>query len=628
MLAFFPRIYEDEDLRSIIFRYHKMSGNRRFAHSLTELFGSKSHTNVPVPENITYLQNQLTDNVDNLIEKHTLHNYIAPFSANNIYSARHAMFTGKKLLSEKIRYCAVCIESDFNSFGECYIHKTHQIEFLTLCPKHSEVLITKCPECNAYLTSPAGDILLNAPYCPNGHVIKKTIGQCISQLEEIMYQEFEDFKHYSTGLTRPIFLSRIENWLGEKGYYSFTGSVLFRRKLIKDIIDQFGESELDKLGLTSAYLYSSSTLQNMINSKSKGSVNVIFFLLLMKFLAGSVQNFFETQPTYTLPIPFGNGPWKCINKICPYYNTKIISQCVRSNDRGFRIICEFRCSFCASSYKKFWHWPERDEQDERPMVLKSKEFYETILMLNKQGSTISSIAKQLKTSYVTVKKTLTRYGVLIRGIELKEESAQLEEINASFAQVSCSRETIDRRMLYRSKFKDLLLGVDELKRSKLRKKDATTYDWLLKNDRTWIENLLPVSKKHTEKVNWEKEEREICRRIDEVARQVYKSPPPDRRITSAMILKNLPIIDRNRIRKVPYKLPIAKSKLKQYFEDPEKFQIRFLPVALKRLSNAGLPLNLRSLRKRFPTVYINMSLRQQELVSDLVLDCTMHMKST
>ncbi|MGM0881389.1 MAG: TnsD family Tn7-like transposition protein [Bacillota bacterium] len=619
MLAFFPQPYEDEDLRSIIYRYHKRSGNRQFAHTILELFNRKSHKNVHIPNNFSFLQERLPATLD-LLKDHTLLNYVTPFlnTEQLKYNSIHGILRGKKILSEKIRYCPICLQNDYDSLGECFVHKTHQIEFLKVCHKHGTALISQCPECSIDLALLNKYSLLASPSCPNGHDLKETHSPLPSPLEKQLYHALEQFEHYAKELDRSEFLKRLNLWLGEKGYYSFSGGVLFRRKLSQDIVEKYDPYELKKLRLLPSYIMSGTTMHRMINSKEKGSINVIYYLLLIIFLAGSVKSFFENHPIFALPIPFGNGPWPCLNRICPFYKSNNIRYSTRSNDRGLRIICEFKCKHCGSFYKRTWYWPLREEKSGRYFVKKGEDFFDEIVTLYKQGESIKSIATRLKTHYATVKKYLAKNeGIKI--IDNLEDKLSLAEIYNSYTQVSCSKEEGDKLLDYRQKLKDTLVDMIDPKRSKLRKKVPTVYDWLLKNDRKWMESVLPVSKQNIEKINWEQVDKEISLKIEECANRLYNSPPPYR-ITPSTVLQSLSVIHRNRIRREPNKLPESISKLKNYNEDTEKFQIRYLPIAVSRIKERGLTVNFRILKNRFPTIYKNVTENQRELISVLIHD--------
>lgn len=83
MASYFPQVYENEALYSIISRYYMMSGDVSPKHTLEELFG-KLHRSIGIDIacNLVYLANQIgikKYNADYLIIKHTLYPYYYPF---------------------------------------------------------------------------------------------------------------------------------------------------------------------------------------------------------------------------------------------------------------------------------------------------------------------------------------------------------------------------------------------------------------------------------------------------------------------------------------------------------------------------------------------------------------------
>ncbi|MBJ8192714.1 TniQ family protein, partial [Bacillus cereus] len=56
-----------------------------------------------------------------------------------------------KIAAHVVRYCPRCLKEDFESFGECYLHRLHQIDKLDICHRHHIQLICRCPICNSPL---------------------------------------------------------------------------------------------------------------------------------------------------------------------------------------------------------------------------------------------------------------------------------------------------------------------------------------------------------------------------------------------------------------------------------------------------------------------------------------------
>lgn len=185
ILAFFPTPYEDEEYKSLVYRYHIRSGNINIIKTIQELFNIKTHRLAYFPRSLNYLVARLPDNLcltsDYFIANHTLLALFLPFLSvdenekilGQFRCADEKSEIGTRLLSpivsNFVRYCPICLIQDFERLGECYIHRVHQYNFVIVCPDHRFKLVTHCPECSAPLSDSYGRFILMEPVCPNGH---------------------------------------------------------------------------------------------------------------------------------------------------------------------------------------------------------------------------------------------------------------------------------------------------------------------------------------------------------------------------------------------------------------------------------------------------------------------------
>lgn len=156
MLPFFPGPYQDELLLSVLSRYHDLSGNHSYKHSMEDLFGSRTVTAVAgLPGRLDALCAHLvpgsTLTADRLIQDHTLFPLYRPFLAQPQAERAVRMMKGSSgggvhttvgamassVPSEThLRYCPRCVEDDRQEFGEGYWHRSHQVFGVDLCHKH------------------------------------------------------------------------------------------------------------------------------------------------------------------------------------------------------------------------------------------------------------------------------------------------------------------------------------------------------------------------------------------------------------------------------------------------------------------------------------------------------------
>lgn len=630
MIGYIPVLYNDEDFRSVVYRYHVHSGNRTMAHTRLELFNLNSNKNPILPRNLMFFSGQLPSSfrLKEVIGNHTVMKYIKPFLSvteqyslwNQIFSeksSKHGAFSGGYMLSKRVHYCPSCLNWDYDNLGECYVHLIHQFKVLDFCPIHSEKLISHCLKCNCELSSSDNDSLLSSPLCPNGHHVESLQKFSTLPSKNELNVWILEFIEYCTVINREELIDKINLWLGEKGYLTFTGGKIFRKKLAEDIIHFYGEEKLKLYGINTGYIRSNFAMDRLLSCSEKNSTNLIYFLLLFKYLAGSIETFFRGKPSYALPIPFGNGPWNCLNKMCPHYNQNKISFCRRHDDRGLKIVNEFQCDYCGFTYKKAWYWPERKENNRIFISNMGEYFREEVNRLHENGVAISQIAKQLHTKYVTVLKHLQR--------KLTGSNTLLNrmEIQLTISQMSCTKERINMIDTYRKKISDTMKIMKEPTRGLLTKTCPIAYKWLLSNDKEWLEKTLPKSKKNSEIIDWNKFDDELCHVIENTAEQIYSSDPPYR-ITRGKIIRFLPKQFRNRIRRSPQKLKNSNIRLEYLTENVAHFQLRFLPQAVQRIKDKDRRVTMGSIKKQFPTIYGGISDKRDLFISSKLSEIIDH----
>lgn len=155
MLIPFFKMYEDETIYSAVCRYHFLSGHLTYTHTLTELFENKKKRIHPyLPSEVHLLTEELGNNVNDLIQKHTLQPLFSLFDpvagaaikkamcsvhGNPVHKAnlphfKITMFTGHK-------FCPLCVNSDLDKYGCGLWHLHHQVPGISACSLHCVRLI-------------------------------------------------------------------------------------------------------------------------------------------------------------------------------------------------------------------------------------------------------------------------------------------------------------------------------------------------------------------------------------------------------------------------------------------------------------------------------------------------------
>lgn len=154
MIAYFPEIYPDELIYSLLARYYVHSGYPAYIFCAEDVFANKR-----VRPDVEFLNEMKTEilesicrrmSIAELIEKHTMFPYYARFlSCEKRYKAFEALcnMSGdynnllfipkqKNGVQRYLRYCPVCAEKDRQLYGEAYWHRRHQMAGVSICPKH------------------------------------------------------------------------------------------------------------------------------------------------------------------------------------------------------------------------------------------------------------------------------------------------------------------------------------------------------------------------------------------------------------------------------------------------------------------------------------------------------------
>jgi hypothetical protein len=163
MLAYFPVPYQDELLYSVIARYAVHTGQIDSQKAvLRDVYGSDSAVAIPdLPSHLTALTRHLEDvwsvTAIEIIKKHTLGPLYFPFlnsiQIDKILKSMHSMqggaiHTRAGIAASSIsqpsffRYCPACMNEEFETLGEPYWNRIHQIVGVNVCLNHQCQLVS------------------------------------------------------------------------------------------------------------------------------------------------------------------------------------------------------------------------------------------------------------------------------------------------------------------------------------------------------------------------------------------------------------------------------------------------------------------------------------------------------
>lgn len=157
MIAYLPNIYPDELFYSWCCRYYAHSGLPSYSMALEDLFGDKSYRiSYEFSGNFSSEIKAVIDKmikIEDLIEQHTMFPYYGRFTPYARRTAAYDALTNGKRLSKLLpfpndnearylMYCPVCATEDRKAYGETFLHRSHQIRHIALCPRHGCKLIS------------------------------------------------------------------------------------------------------------------------------------------------------------------------------------------------------------------------------------------------------------------------------------------------------------------------------------------------------------------------------------------------------------------------------------------------------------------------------------------------------
>ncbi|MGF9713734.1 TnsD family Tn7-like transposition protein [Paenibacillus naphthalenovorans] len=639
----FPTPYPDEELRSIIYR-HVLRKGCSFLEGVQDLFGINSRRIPFLPHNMLHLYEKLPrslfPSVNALIEKHTFYPLYSPFlSGRNRAHLYERMTEYRKgetraaslvtsIISKEIRYCPMCMEEDEEKFGEVYIHRSHQVSGVDVCHIHHSQLISRCRTCNVVLGQLYGDSYLGTTKCINGHSLS----------EPIKIDKDDEFSQIKLLLAKEIHLLlngdlRLENLFDVYGYlakekgYQHKGGRYINHKFRNEVIDIYPKEILERLNAPVELLESRSALR--IFDERNALKNPIVHMLVIQKLMGGLQRLIEFVNFERLNeerIPFGKGAWPCINKTCHKYLSQTIHFCDWHYSRELKkYIGLFKCKECGMSYQSnctdeslefdiqktkvveygaTWHdrlkYLYKQKKSikaiseilgaDRSTIKKyihfhfDEDIYNTNTVKNLKGSPewlekLYQVYDQTKSVYETALHLNTDKRVVYKYINQREayEAAIIPSLKESAAAI----ETAEQVLGPREQLLLLLRDNPNISRSELGKLIGwKKYYTLMKNERDWMESVLPPADHNFKSPDWIEEDMKLSAELIQVCKKIYENPP-NKQIKRYTILNHLSVRDKSRMLVKSDKFPRSVEVLKGYLETEEDFQIRVIPHTVK-----------------------------------------------
>ncbi|WML50244.1 TnsD family Tn7-like transposition protein [Neobacillus sp. PS3-34] len=423
-MIFFPNLYKDELLFSVLARFYQYSGDVNKKHFMFDLFDSSTTCASTIfPTNLEKLCESLPSpnaySSDYFINNHTLLPYYSPFITNdrenklrlimknedgtNIFmSSGRTASTVKN--EKKLKYCILCVDEEKQTQGECYWHRTHQIEGVKVCPIHNTWLIES--------SNPFTERKHKHEYISLEDSIRDSDLISLDTNLKIEFKHFlyvaEQTDYLLNNSIQPLGLENLKNFyiskLNKQQLVTLEGRIRWKQ-LIPKFNEYYGKQLLDTL---ESYIYpdENDTWLHKLLRKPRVSCHPLRHILFLEFLGENISTM-VSQIGSTSYKPFGNGPWICLNKAADHFHKPILTSCVITRDYKTGLpIGTFSCS-CGFVFSR--KGPDKTNEDQFK-IGRIKEFgcvwKEKLADLSQKGLSLRKMAEILGVDPMTVKRMM------------------------------------------------------------------------------------------------------------------------------------------------------------------------------------------------------------------------------
>lgn len=582
-----------------------MSPNPALRDTKEELFELISHKNPMFPTNLIKLYEKLPYGhpfePGYFISHHTWGRLISCFltkadqdNENELvripsgnYKAH--IYHGTYLFSKQVKYCSTCLHEDYEKYGECYVHRAHQFDFIDCCHLHHVELIDGCPNCMCPLSKDYAEALLSTPRCP----------RCLSEIKINRIRKQYSIYDYQNTLLEDLYTlnslsdiihaeyiqSKIMMKMWELNFIHYRGRFM-RSELLKKIVDNHSPAQLEVTGLNASTLLSKHFTARFLNPHHM-KAHILFYVQIIRYLFGSVAIFLNYEHPIANPIPFGHGPWECLNSICIQNGKKTIQRCDRKLkiSGGSSVTTTFQCVVCGFTYSKRW-MRGRQETNNPFIVSMGHLWYEKVLSLYAEGfnsyqihketgfseTTISSYIKKLKKS----KFILSNENLLLIPPDTVKSFEQMVDTTSD-----------ETKEIYRL----TLLQTSQInqtnKRLFLLRMHPREYNWLCRNDSAWMDECFPRKKAIRAKIDLHFFDEILSQKIHTIAAVLKEDS--NFQIRKYTILNRLSPLEKSRLQSFNEdRLPASHKSLIESIEDIDSYLIRSVErVATKLRSKSS-----------------------------------------
>jgi predicted transcriptional regulator len=325
--------------------------------------------------------------------------------------------------------------------------------------------------------------------------------------------------------------------------------------------------------------------------------NIVFYILLMRFASGSVADFLRKNMSYSYALPFGVGPWVCVNPICPQHSQKVILKCTRKVHEW--VTGYFTCPYCGMTYYRRG-LPHVEDENLYSIESMGELFIKKAIKYFHKGFTIKQIADLLQSNRTTVRKYLKPYRTKIEKNQLiSNQKVELGEIQKGVQEVAVANQMSKLEVSKATIMENIRKLGGNITRPQIRKVNSHRYDYVMKHDRAWMEKHLPKRKELPTLLNLETLDGEMFRLVSKTVEELWRNPPKEK-ITRPQIFKALPSYIQGRCKQYRAYLPKTLELIENSLETDDQYFIRNFPNVVEWFNESRYKtLSLKLIQNRF-----------------------------
>lgn len=351
-INYFPAIYPDELLYSVLARYQKHLGEPSQTQTNVELLGNRlSNVSFDMQSGMKHLSTLMPNlSSDQILDEMTLFNYLIAYAepklARKVRSAvldgfvrdwyitlGYAAFKVERVTV--LRFCIQCNEKMLKEFGELYWKRSHQLPSVFICLEH-QISLSKS--------------LVDISKTGRHSFIYADKNNCLTKAENLI----PSFAQNKTSLVLLNDLAKMSLILLNPNFKRKTLSfwTTHYRRIVEELglIKSKGNINLQefKAGMTTYYNGCLDWLPGLNHDvalpwvgkllrKQRSQSHPLQHILLQCYL-NNLQSKLNT--------PFGNGPWECRNPLSNHYGKKFIKSYKTHANHGNEVaVFECKCGY-------------------------------------------------------------------------------------------------------------------------------------------------------------------------------------------------------------------------------------------------------------------------------------------